>query len=434
MSQDSVFQLLQSQTGQYGDWHPPVMAWIWSFFKAAQGPLPMLFIQASVFWVSLYLLNRYLISLRSSFRNYAYILGFLPWIVNFSGVIWKDVWLANITLLIACLILVHSPRIKTFSILFILAFTLSLRHNALATVLPFIFYQFYQQVSRKEITGRKRLIFSSILTALFCLASVAVIQTFEYKLLKTQKTYPENGFMADDLFHASIKFNRSLLPDIPLTDIEECASISSGPQTYTAKLGCLQKVSDWTKVSWNSRSLSQEWINYVRSHPVEYLNFRAIAFSTYLRSPTEPPFYYWHTGVVENPYGITQKDNIATSLVKKYVEFSVALFPFLFTPYFWLLIELFLARLVLINRQKFAPIIPFFVASSLFNFAGLFLGVMGSDLRYIYVNQVLDSVVLLNAFLIRKQLRWKMKNGQLAILFYLVIFSILLLKQITGRI
>jgi hypothetical protein len=434
MSQDSVFQLLQSQTGQYGDWHPPVMAWIWSFFKAAQGPLPMLFIQASVFWLSLFFLNQYLVSLRSSFRNYAYLLGCLPWIVNFSGVIWKDVWLANILLLITCLILANPSRLRTISILLMLTFALSLRHNALVSVLPFIAYQFYQLLSQKEISRRKRLFFSSLLTALFCFASVLTIQTFEYKLLKTQETYPENGFMADDLFHASIKSNQSLLPDVPLVNIVECSTVLNGPQIYTAKISCLQKVVEWNKVSWNSRSLFPEWIEYVRNHPVDYLKFRSIAFSTYLRSPTETPFYYWHTGIVENPYGITQRDNLSTITVKKFVEYSVSLFPFFFAPYFWMLIELFLARLVITNRRKFAPIIPFVVASSLLNFSGLFVGVMGSDLRYIYVNQVLDSVVLLNVFLIRKQLRWKTKSKLFVTLFYLLVLTLLFLKQITGRV
>nr|WP_277998475.1 hypothetical protein [Sphingomonas liriopis] len=46
---DSLAQYHQALSGRYDDWHPPVMAHLWSLFGAA-GPAPMLLVQMGLYW------------------------------------------------------------------------------------------------------------------------------------------------------------------------------------------------------------------------------------------------------------------------------------------------------------------------------------------------------------------------------------------------
>ena len=54
MSPDSVAQLSQGRTGEYTDWHPPVMSWLWGRLDhIVPGPLGMLVFHTLVFWSGL---------------------------------------------------------------------------------------------------------------------------------------------------------------------------------------------------------------------------------------------------------------------------------------------------------------------------------------------------------------------------------------------
>src|SRR5215469_11610840 len=95
-SPDSVGQLLQAQTGVYTDGHPPIMAGLWSLLLRASGTA------VTLYWVHLGLLFFAFIMFSLAFRR-AYLPGAVwlllpaacsPAILNFIGVLWKDVGLA----------------------------------------------------------------------------------------------------------------------------------------------------------------------------------------------------------------------------------------------------------------------------------------------------------------------------------------------------
>jgi hypothetical protein len=55
---DAVQQYEQVVAGSYNDWHPPVMAHLWSLlYKYHSGPGPMLFLQMALYWAGLGLLS-----------------------------------------------------------------------------------------------------------------------------------------------------------------------------------------------------------------------------------------------------------------------------------------------------------------------------------------------------------------------------------------
>jgi hypothetical protein len=51
MNNDSIQQYRQAVTGQYADWHPPMMAWMWSVMRVfGDGPGPMLVLHLALYW------------------------------------------------------------------------------------------------------------------------------------------------------------------------------------------------------------------------------------------------------------------------------------------------------------------------------------------------------------------------------------------------
>jgi len=52
MNNDSVQQYRQAVAGRYGDWHPPVMAWLWSGLRVfGEGPAPFLVLHLALYWL-----------------------------------------------------------------------------------------------------------------------------------------------------------------------------------------------------------------------------------------------------------------------------------------------------------------------------------------------------------------------------------------------
>src|SRR5690606_26904053 len=106
MTPDTLDQLAQANAQAFNDWHPPMMAWLWSglnrVFPAASG---FLFFDLFLLWFGLYRISR---SIDPRYAPYVYLLGFLPFVINISGVIWKDVATAY-ALLWASIALLQPP-------------------------------------------------------------------------------------------------------------------------------------------------------------------------------------------------------------------------------------------------------------------------------------------------------------------------------------
>src|SRR6476661_200891 len=48
---DSVNQYAEATSGRFTDWHPPVMAWLWSKLRlVADGPAPFFVLQLAFYW------------------------------------------------------------------------------------------------------------------------------------------------------------------------------------------------------------------------------------------------------------------------------------------------------------------------------------------------------------------------------------------------
>ena len=98
LSPDGFDQYSQALSGQYNDWHAPIMAALWSLFiKIHNGVLPMLLFQLSLLWIAIYLL---MTAIKSRFWQVSIaLLSLAPFFQNFAAFIVKDAQMAFVWLL-----------------------------------------------------------------------------------------------------------------------------------------------------------------------------------------------------------------------------------------------------------------------------------------------------------------------------------------------
>lgn len=105
LNSDSISQYAEAVSGQYSDWHPPVMAWLWGWLRAfGDGPAPFLVLHLFAYWAGFGLLGD---ALRRTGRPRLALLmvaaGAFPLSLYLNGIVMKDVgmvaaWLAAIGL------------------------------------------------------------------------------------------------------------------------------------------------------------------------------------------------------------------------------------------------------------------------------------------------------------------------------------------------
>lgn len=88
LNPDSVRQLEQARSFQFTDWHPPMMALLWSVWPQ---PAFMLLLQVGLLWTGLFLIAS---TVDGKWRYAILAVGFSPIAVHYGGVIQKDSVLA----------------------------------------------------------------------------------------------------------------------------------------------------------------------------------------------------------------------------------------------------------------------------------------------------------------------------------------------------
>lgn len=100
LSSDSMTQLHQARTLDFGDWHPPLMTAIWAVTdRLVSGPFPMLLLQLALIWSGTFLVLRTTGSTARRRGVFSVAFVFFPPVFVILGAIWKDVVLAGWLLL-----------------------------------------------------------------------------------------------------------------------------------------------------------------------------------------------------------------------------------------------------------------------------------------------------------------------------------------------
>lgn len=381
MSVDTLEQYKQAHTLKFADGHPPVMAWLWSKLNVMlDGPQSLLFLHLAMLWAGLYIWCRNAGESRAA--KWFIVLGFLPWVANFEGVLWKDMGMAFSLLLALGLLSGKNPtRPQVFAAIGLLLYAFMVRSNAPAALVPIVWYAAGRLFPL--LSNRIRM----AVTVLSLVAMFAFLNFFNYYLLDAEKNHMASYMMVDDLVHLSVVADKSLLPGVDDKTVMECAQETIGDTKLVGRLFCLV-----TKPSYQNiapipyEEVKEAWLSAVAGNPLEYVRFRLNAYLYLLRAPSERPYIYWFSGISPNEMGLIQKDNAATVVLKGYINGMAHLAPFLFKPYWWLILALLLlcATWGMRGDKDALSLIRALLASALLYMLSYIPLTPMADFRYVY--------------------------------------------------
>lgn len=158
-SRDSYVQALESVSGVYEGWHPPVMSWWWGRLNTLlwQGYSVMLAFHLCLFWGAVYVLGQTVVE-SSRARAYGlFALLLLPPVLGMISVIWKDTGMTASWMLACALMFRANYQQRPLSVpvflvvLLLLFYGLAVRYNALFALPPLCYWL---AASRGGMCGR----------------------------------------------------------------------------------------------------------------------------------------------------------------------------------------------------------------------------------------------------------------------------------------
>lgn len=350
LSPDSWWQLQQAETFHFSNWHPPVMALLWHvfllWFPLVQASVSMLVLQLLFFWVALAVFVAALSVRAPRFIWVLPLLGFIPPVLIFNGVLWKDIQMGNAFLLVFALLLfikqVQSVYFKA-SLLFIIMllsfYGFCLRFEALFACIP-LFYLIALFFERVQVLGR--LVFVFMMLVLFF-----GVRVFMEDAIHTQNLYPAQQIMFYDLASMSIMEHQMLIP------LDNCV----------VQVGCyqmIQKHYDPTLVDYiingkplqkltsldQYQELSRAWMHAILARPFLYLHERLVFFKDIL--PTEPLVFPSHYEVISSDPFHVQAPKVWVSHFFRIYQFSGVILNL----FFWIVVGILTLVLLYCHRKS----------------------------------------------------------------------------------
>lgn len=400
MTGDSLDQYRQSLSGNYTNWHPPIMALWWRCLNILSGgPQVMLAFQLVCLWVGIYLLydvlrqNKWWLMLVSLF-------AFAPFVQNFSGYIIKDSQLAIVWFL-SCVWMLHIavsrrkakvPEAVLCTLL--LVYGCWIRLNALPGFIPLCFlwaYTFFPAISR----GMKMVYALSFLTV-----TIFTQPLIQNNLLQAKKSYPEIKLYLHDLSGIFVATGENVFP----------MELYDNPQFDTAYIRQHYSVTSFDAIWWNEDDvriidgdeakinaiLSKAWGKQLLAHPALYLKNRWNGLLYYLRIKNSRNHFYYNIDFIdENEFGLKVSDNPFHRFWQAGINLNGQM-PYM-RPWFWWLLNICL--LLFVRRFRMPAFKHAYAALTwsgvLYMLPVLFLFQVDFEFRYTYWNCIACSLAIL---------------------------------------
>ncbi len=387
MSNDSMNQYMQA-SGQtpLGDWHPPVMVFVWSLLMKVTGMVgSLLIVQLLMLWTSVFIFAAIVYS-KTRLRKLSllpFLLPFIPFIFNISGVLWKDVQMAYALLLAVALIVAIMCYKKSLStlirivcvvlIVLLILYAALLRYNALFAAVPIL-------VVAVAVLGcsRKVILFSVVAFLVLFAGTQAIIERF----VKAEN--PLSSVMLDDIVTVN-SYDDILGMDIndelknSLLNVQGCIDDSRFVNLY------------WSCATDNDRKnvsevyyddLKTEWVPSVVGNLPQYISYRFQSFSWFVFSQGDP--YIWHPGINENEQGLEVVNARLGKSAQYYVKASYDVFSIFYKVWFWLIFSIGLLIYAVRSKLQYKGIVIALALSSIIYIAAYIPVVVATDYRYIY--------------------------------------------------
>ena len=386
---DATTQFTQAITGQYDDWHPPIMARIWSLFlkAGAWGTAPMLLLQLALSWSGLALLAVALRRTRAPVAGWCVLaIGLLPPVLDWMVVVDKDCQMIGA---LACAIgLVASFRLAKRRVplwagaivAILLAYAILLRANAVFAVMPLAF-------AWAGWFGFRRWWMRGVALLGAMLLAIGVSGPINHRMLGADRSGVEYTLPIFDLAGISHRAGLASMPGLTMADWSRAERLHCATPFYwdpfadPARCGPMGNllVSDEN----GPPPLFRNWIAAIVAHPLAYAEHRAAHLNSTLRIATPPDE---HSAAApfrtpDNLYDIGAKATPATMALSR-VSGAVAETP-LGVPAVWLVAMLAMGWVLRATpRQPARDLGLSLVLSGLLMTASFAVVSIASDLRY----------------------------------------------------
>jgi hypothetical protein len=354
MSNDSLNQLSQALgMHQATDLAPVAVTVVWRFFIFATGYISsMLVFQLIVFWSALLLLSLYVYRV-SKLRKFSLIplsVGLLPFVVNISGVIWKDNQMAFALLfavalsLYATLFKQKSKRVAMCGVaLMFVIYACLVRYNAVIAIIPIMFLI----IKQSQITEKIK--WQLVAVGLVCIVIGSLFLIIN-ATMHAKKANPVVTVMIDDISNIATNKDIQDLPISPtarekLLYVQQCAN---SKDVLVNNFWVCGHADDWDRLlTTYSTEIKKAWLYTISRHVVKYVSYRTHTFLIFLFPAPEEKFI-WQDGIVANQLDQTVKFKEAGDMLAIYVNnFGYKHFAYLYEPWLWLL-----ASVIMLYRAK----------------------------------------------------------------------------------
>jgi hypothetical protein len=306
---DSEVQYAQAVSGHFNDWHPPIMAWLWSLLLLMKDGTGLLFASHVVcYWLGFGLIALALSRIGHNLAAWAIVgVSVLPPLLTQNAQIHKDVGLAVAFLssfAICFWYRTQNVRISpaaTIIALALLSYGGLVRSNAVFALPPLLIYML-----RPALVNRPILFFASY--SLIAVLAIPVSDAINHKLLRATSTFPLGSLETFDIAGvAHFSDDMSVFGDGRVTKevLAEC---------FTPVLWDTLK--EGSNCSVISEALgprpTDKWIAAVSRHPLAYAEHRLVHYNHELSTvllvhhPVDG-LYNWNYYVHVKPETVKQK-------------------------------------------------------------------------------------------------------------------------------
>lgn len=282
MSIDSAVQYLQALSKDYGDQHPPLMAWLWGRLdRIVPGPLGMLLLHLALLWSGLLALAEGARRRGMPHEWALFVVGFLPTTLSIAGVIWKDVGMAFAYLCAVGLLYLAGTtgRASRFVLvgaaLVLIAYATMIRANAAFAALPVAWY--FVVVA----SGRRRLAVSLVAALALVGAILAAQQLLERHAFEARRQHLSQMILLFDLTAIGCAGGRADIPAAYRIDgFDPAALCENYDPNQVDKLFFFPD--SQLRLSMDDAAfaeLRRAWLAAVTAEPVRYLRHHNRAFA-----------------------------------------------------------------------------------------------------------------------------------------------------------
>jgi hypothetical protein len=414
MSNDAVTQYAEAVSGKYTDWHPPVMAWLWSLLRfAGEGPAPFLLLHLAAYWTGFGLLADG--TRRSGHPRIALLValaGAFPPFLFLNGTIMKDVGMAASWIAAVGTIFWFRAQERRIPVAWgvlvaaLLVYGTMVRSNAIFGLGPLLAYA----LARPDWLRNSRLIAAAVVVAVL---AIPVTQQTNRILFHPASRDAHHSLLLFDLvgIAAHERDPRLVAPRATLSvaDLKACYT----PYWWDSlspwgRCAALVNRPDTDHATWGE-GLSTQWARAIAEHPIAYAIHRlkhfnsAVLFVVPLKHVRLTPEYRAGDPTFK-PMEIFSQRDIHFDLVRKNP---------LFWPVTWLIWGGFL--LGFLGRQSPTPAVLLarvLVVSALgYSAAYLVIGI-ATDMRYHFWSMMGLIVATLLAMPLLTQ-GWRSRSGWL---------------------